>query len=409
MKKNILMISWFFPPLNSTASKRAGCFAKYLPKFGWQPVVICPDWGPDNCIYDREFVKNIPESVEVVTVPHEIKKTHSSFVSAASRVRNLVVPDLIPYDWWQNARLKLSDLFAKRKFSMIWSTSPDALQHALASWASRKWAVPWIADFRDVYGELKKVPIGDSLKYPIRLFNEKKRIKSAAEIVTVSDALAEVLAKRHRRNVHVIPNGFDPDDIADFSEQYIQKLPKFNIAYTGTLIFPQRNPRSVLEAINQLIKAGKVDKKDISIDFYGIDRRILGKFLAGYNDEHLIRVFGKVTSAECAKVQRSSAILLQLAHANEKGIMTGKIFEYLAAFRPILSIPSDNDCIDKLLTETTAGVSCTSVEEIATQVLIWYNEWKATGTIKSAANKNAILRYSRREQTKQLSELLNNL
>lgn len=396
------MITWFFPPLNSTGSKRAGCFAKYLPDHGWRPVVVCPEWTPDNCAYDDRFVKNIPDVVDVVKVPHvELERS-----GLKARLRNLLFPNVQPEAYWRGARRVISGLFESRSFAAIWASSPMALQHVLAAWASRKWGVPWVADFRDVYGELKRPPLGDRLKLPARLLVEKRLIRSAAAVVTVSEALAETLAGRHHREVRVVPNGFDPDDVAAGPDSPPPKPPKFNITYTGALLLPQRNPRPVLDALARLIDGGQVDVRDVSLDFYGAAPEMVSRVFQGHRHEAVVRAFARVSARECAEVQRSSAVLLQLAHGDEKGIMTGKIFEYLAAGRPILSVPKDGDCVDELLEETNAGASWTTVDEIAGQLSAWYREWKETGDVRQEANKSAVLKYSRKEQTRQLADVL---
>ncbi|MGA2463615.1 MAG: glycosyltransferase [Thermodesulfobacteriota bacterium] len=318
------------------------------------------------------------------------------------------MPHLDPYSWWLKAQKPMVTLFEQYMFSAIWATAPMALPHALAHWASKKWGVPWIADFRDIYGEFNRDYIGDRLKYPIRLIQEMRYLKNASAIVTVSEGLAEVMTKRHGRKVHVIPNGYDPDSVLE-DGQGTSKHPKFNITYTGALLLPQRNPVPVLDALKQLSEAGQIDLNDVSVDFYGVPREVIEKVMNGHACKHIIRVFSRVSAEECINVQRSSAILLQLAHSEERGIMTGKIFEYLAARRPIISVPKDGDCVDGLLKETNAGVSCTTVDEIAKQLYVWYLEWKRTGNIEQHVNKGAMLKYSRREQTKQLAYLLNQI
>lgn len=403
--KTVLMISWSYPPLNSTASKRAGCFAKYLPQYGWAPIVVTPEWRPDNCIYDKDYIKNIPTIVKVHTVPFNPSSIRTPVSQFIKRVKNLVLPHHDPHEWHYAAQKEIENIFHNNRLDMIWATFPMALPHSLAAWASWKWSVPWVADFRDIYGEYKRQYIGDRIKYPIRLFYEKKMIRTASGIVTVSDALRYALENRHRKKVVLIPNGYDPDDNIDTPS----RIPVFNITYTGTVLLPQQNPLPVAIALDRLIKSQKVDPCDVSMDFYGTDQEKGQMIFGDLRKFPFVRFFNRVSARECLNRQKSSAVLLQLAHAEEKGIMTGKIFEYLQAGRPILSVPNDGDCIDQLLNETSAGVALTNVDDIADQLLEWYREWKRTGYIAIHANQSAIQRYSRKEHTRLLADLFNQI
>jgi hypothetical protein len=124
---------------------------------------------------------------------------------------------------------------------------------------------------------------------------------------------------------------------------------------------------------------------------------------------NVVHKFPRIPFRESIKIQKQACILLHLAHGGQKGIMTGKVFEYLGARRPILCIPGDNDCVDALLKETKAGVVCRNAEETAAQVLHWYEEWQQTGVLSYCARNEQIMKYSRERQAGQLAELLDSI
>ena len=264
MLRNVLLLTWSYPPRNSSASRRSGCFAKYLPEYGWYPVVVCPEWTPENCDYDVACVTNIPDVVEVAPVHYPDPGPLGLFAFLKSRARSPLLPAIGPGDYPEFAKKVIADLFKERQFSAIWATSPNPVQHLLADWASRRWGVPWIADFRDIFGQFKKESLGQRLRLPFRVFQEKGLLRSAAEIVTHTDGVAQRLARRHGRAVHMIPNGFDPDGAAVLSGYPPAKLPRFNITYTG--ILSHRNPRPVLDALARLIDGGHIDPTVVSVD-----------------------------------------------------------------------------------------------------------------------------------------------
>ena len=397
--KTVLLITMYYPPCNHTASKRPACFAKYLENYGWQPLVLCRQWTKDNCIYDPEFMTNINEQVFIREIPGDDNGSRS-FLTPFKKAHTLFFPHHAPHILRKNALQALPDIFSRYPIDAIWATCPSDLPLYLAAMSSRQWKVPWVADFRDVWDQPY---MGPRVLVPSHLFHEKRLLKSASAVVTVSEGLADILRARYRRTIHIFPNGFDPADLAPMGAC---SLSKFNIVYTGNLIFPQRDPRPVLDALGLLIGSGEISEEDVVMEFYGVREDLLSSHFSGHKYYHLVNCTQRLPRMECIKRQRSSAVLLQLAHAGEKGIMTGKMFDYLAARRPILAVPNDGDCIDQFLRKTNAGMSCSTAEDIAAQLRKWYREWKATGTVVYQGTEEAIMKYSCKEQANQLAKLL---
>ena len=167
------------------------------------------------------------------------------------------------------------------------------------------------------------------------------------------------------------------------------------------------SPASVFSAIGLLFNSGDINPKDFMLSFYGSDRRSVAALLQGKAIKNCCEFNPAIPHSQVPAIQKHATVLLHLSHPNEKGIMTGKIFEYLAARRPILSVPGDNDCVDKLLDESKAGCSRGTVEQIALQIKEWYNEWKQTGNVKYYGIDSEIEKYSYPEMAKQVAEILN--
>jgi len=110
---------------------------------------------------------------------------------------------------------------------------------------------------------------------------------------------------------------------------------------------------------------------------------------------------------ETINIEKQAAVLLFLSHSNAKGIMTSKIFEYLGAGRPILSIPGDNNVTDALLKETGTGISASSPDELARIILSWYDEWQKKGAVTYKGRIDKIQKYTRRNQTRRMVQVLN--
>jgi glycosyltransferase involved in cell wall biosynthesis len=373
----VLIITQSYPPRVSTSSRRPACLVKYLPEFGWNPVVLCQRWTADNCVCDPEFVPGMPDHIPVAAVPGDANPRWSRryFIGLVQR---FLFPHLVPLSFLTEGKQALEQIFSQFPVDVIWATCPPASTHVLAEWASKRWGKPWVADFRDIVNQ-QFVSVRSSMVNPIRLFHEKRIPKTASEIITVSEGLAEILIGRHHRSIRVLPNGFDPVDLSPTDSTPVEK---FNIVYTGSVLHGRPDFRPLLDALEKLISSGNMVGEDVSVEFYGRgNEKRLETLFRGHPQSSLVKIGGALSWSDCRQVQRGAAVLLQQAFPGRKGIITSKIFEYMAARRPVLAMPADNDCVEALLNKSRAGFSCTTSDEIANCLLRWYQEWKQTGTI----------------------------
>ncbi|MDT8301038.1 MAG: glycosyltransferase [Sedimentisphaerales bacterium] len=418
--KNVLMLTYMFYPCNHIASQRTAKTAKYLPEYGWKPVIVCPKWTKENSKYfDAEMVAEFDRSNVAKAIDYENNLSHNRFQKLLAKCisnpdpRVLVVSFLRRYalllekhppEFYYGAIAFLRKYLRTNRVDCVWATEPVC--HTIADWIQKKFGIPWVADFRDILDQkgLPEHERGHSYLKKV----EPRIISSASAIVTVSEPLKEVLQTRHKMPVHVINNGFDPSDY-DIDVQQNREI--FNIVYTGKIIFPLRDPSPLFEALATLISDDKVESSKINVSFYGTESEdILDRLIQNYPAlNNVVHIFPRVSFRKSIQIQKQASILLHLAHGGEKGIMTGKVFEYLGARRPILCIPGDNDCVDALLKETKAGVSCRNSEETAAQVLYWYQEWLQTGTVSYHARDEQSVKYSREKQAGQLAELLDSI
>ena len=426
------MLAHRYPPYNAVESTRPAMFAKYLGEFGWQPLVVCAEDAGESCD-DRRDEGLIPESLRYVVtrVPAtEMKPPDRIVKDAGRRLRRLFSrlidppPDTFISDVWDGFRWVLDNLMPERnpwpftrnlaralpalieehRPEVIWASALPSGTHTAAAQAARRYGIPWVADYRDVL-EQQSIRAMRQTRLQWRWWRRREtRVgRSASAVVMVSPALAETLERRLARPVQVIPNGFDPDQYP-LSEPTLDET--FTLTYTGTVLIPQSDPQAVLAALDDLIATGDMSAEDLSVRFYGRNSELVRSLAAGRRCEDCVRALPLVPRRDCHAIQQRSQVLLQLAHASERGIMTSKIFEYLGAGRPILSVPRDNDCVDALLAETGAGVACSPGEPLRRTLLEWYRQWKITGAVQYTGRPDAIAKYSRRHQAGMLAEIL---
>ena len=433
------MLTRRYPPYNAVESTRPAMFAKYLGDYDWEPLVVCGHYDRENS-GDRYDADLLPESLEHVICPlppgdnrlmgeiaadvrmgmrRQLTLSPRAWLTLPGRVGRFVrdnakdislwaadnlLPERHPFAFTRSLMAALPELIARHRPDVIWATSPPAGPHTAAAWAGRKFSIPWVADFRDI---LEQDSVWKSRRTePQRRWaraRETRVARSAAAAVAVSPVLAPILGRRLRRRVEVIPNGAD---IHDYPSSPPVLDSDFTISYTGWVYIPQQDPGLLFAAIDKLLRTGKLQPERLSVKFYGCHAAAVNSIAARYECAPCVQVLPTVPRAVCHRIQRTSQILLLLEVGQEKGIYPGKVFEYLAARRPILSIPGGGGCVDALLAETHAGVSCSTIDDICKTLTKGYQTWTRTGQVPYHGRAEVIAKYSWPKQTHLLAEVL---
>lgn len=269
-------------------------------------------------------------------------------------------------------------------------------------------AIKWVADFRDpwtnidFYEELMLSASSDAKHRKLEL----EVLSKADSVISVGKTMSEDFKKIYTKQpekFHVITNGYDEDDIYKGA---LEKDKKFSIAHIGTLV-KSRNPESLWKVLKSLVNENENFKNDLEIKLVGKVDFFVKERIAANGLEHFVRKIDYLPHSEVIKEQQKTKVLLLLVNQtkNAKGILTGKIFEYIAAQVPVLAIgPPDGD-LAEVLNKTKAGLisDFNDEKQLKENILALYN--------KKVINFDAseIARYSRRELTKELSGLLSAL
>jgi len=408
MSKRVLIVTRAYYPHNSAASHRAAAAAKFLPEFGWTPVVMCAEWTSRNAFdfYDPGLVGRDP--CEVVRVAHPVFPCramlrlsrwgpgllfpHRHPRRLLGRLRSAAARLLAP------SGLAPSGLAAER-FDAVLASAPPTLCLTAADGLSRRFGVPWVADLRDLPDELDARP-GWPARRHARL--QSAVCRSASALVTVTPPLAERLGTRYPGPVHVVYNGYDPDD---FAEPVTPEGKTFDVVYCGA-VRGERNPRLLLDALDELLAANRPALERVRVRFHGVGRGFFSKHVGGRPCARLVTATPRIPHAECIRLERRAAVLLLLSHRRGLGVMTSKVFEYLGAERPILSVPGDGGVTDTLLEETGAGRVGRTPGEIAEVLLEWLDAWERTGRVPWHGRRGAVAKYTRRRQAGRLARVL---
>jgi len=430
-RKKVLIISWGLPI-------RIIKLAKYLSEYGWAPIIVT---AVD--VHSASYQKHRDlEGVNIITANYDsireriIGKTskvlsgnslHSKdrkkkrlvnsrrishcAVNMIKRISSLpLIKELVlePSDWYKAGKNKSIELLKCENIDLLFSTYGPAVNHMIASTLQKQFSLPWAADFRDLWTQNPYSSRVQPFSYIDGLL-EKRVLKNASRLVTVSEPLAKDLGRFHLKQANVITNGFDESD-------YKNEVPlsrKFLISYTGSIYPEKRDPTPLLQALSELKNEKRLPYNGLEVQFYGDNVSCLSPLIHQYDLEELVKINGPVKYEQSVKKQTESTVLLLLSWNNalDIGVYTTKVFEYLRAGRPILAIAYKGGVIDDLLTETNSGILATSSSEIKQVLLKWFEEFSITGDISSywAPKVNLIEKYSRHEQAKIMASIFNEI
>jgi len=418
--KRVLIIAYHYPPRPGVASNRIGGLAKYLPAYGWESVILTTplnegNWAPYAKVVETSYtsvsdkIKNIFGMKTEVGLQQQlgIKQPGRNifFNWCIAKFKEIVdYPDEFR-TWISIAVQEGKKLIKEEKIDAIISSSPPVSTHLIASQLSQEQQIPWIADLRDLWTQNHYY----NYSYLRLLFEralEYNTFRQASALVTVSEPLVENLKKIHQgKKVYCITNAFDTDEMR--VEDY--KTEKFLITHTGQIYHNKRNPLMLLEVIKELLKDGCIDKQKIELRFYGPYNYLLQKQIEEIGLTQQVFQHGIIKRELVLEKQRESSVLLLLRwdDPNELGVYTGKLFEYLAARRNILSIGGPGGVVDSLLQSTNAGVHVKNKRELKEILLRWYREFKQYGEpIYTPVQKN-VMEYTQVNMAKKFAEVLN--
>ncbi len=417
--KKVLIIADLFH-----ASPRIPGLAKYFPEFGWQATIIT---GTLPEALDQKFQviqtpfpdivaswkkrlhlnsdKGFQEQIGIPFTAREDKKSFSNRLTTSAR-GVVAYPD--EHKNWESSALKAAnELFRKAKIDAIISSSSPVTSHIIAKKLKDKYRAFWIADLRDLWTQNHNYRFGKIRRFFERRL-ELRTLRKADALITVSPIWAEQLKALHNRDfVHLITNGFDP---AEVNRGQVDLTSKFTITYTGQIYTGKQDSATFFAALKDLISERGINRKDIEVRFYGSENELLRREIKVYGLSDIVKQCGLVSRKTSFEKQRESQLLL-LFYWNDpsvKGWYPLKVFEYLAAQRPLLVVGgSGNDVVEKLLDGTKAGAYCKTVEDIKNSLRKKYLEYGQYGRIAYKGDRGKINRYDYRQMASKFAAILN--
>ena len=408
--KKVLVITCRFSQPDKVGAIRSRGIARYLERFGWHPVFILPvtPYPPGmkldvseahppyqkhvKLLLNREGKKRLRETA--FPLPPFPERFYSFF-------RGLVeFPD--PYAGWiPFAYYVACDIMERENIRHMITISDPVSCHLAGYRIKRRFpGVFWLADFRDPW----------ALYVPNRGMKllEKKLERKTLGLADAISMVTPSLSKDYQdafpgKRVYTITNGFDPDEMSMGMER---RSGPFTIIHTGSLYGGLRSPEPLFKAVYELLREKGIG--DISLKFYGEPGQWLMEMAGKHGVAGKVESHGRIGRSEILGMQRNCHVLFLPWNRMSEGkkVLTGKIFEYLAAMRPILYTGEEDSDIAGLLRETGAGVTCPDAQAVKKVVLEWYMEWKNLGEVRYRGDRKGIMKYSHVEMASSFAGVL---
>jgi len=407
------------------SSPRIPSIVKHLPDFGFQPVVLTIPKQDNSLNYFSGPLSNVVQTDyngDIFCFWRNLlgragfNKKESILNQVKEKTKTGSLTDFF-FKWYKTAfsypddeknwikpAIKAgSELMDNNSFEAIISSSSPVSAHLIASALKKKHQTPWVADLRDLWSQNCDYQYGFFRKIIDKRL-ELKTLKTADALVAVTAPLAEDLKKLHKRDlVYSLSNGFVENDCS------APLTGKFTITHTGNFYFKKRDPLKLFEAVKQLLAENAIDPQDIEIRLFGrkelwIEQEIKKAGLLG-----VVKQEGKILRGQALLKQKESQLLFLPVWSGNRGVCSGKIFEYLSAQRPIIAIGEKGSVAQGIIEKTKAGKYGATIEEIKGILKSFYMEYKEYSGVEFHGNWQEVNKYNYKEITRQFVGILNNL
>lgn len=425
--KKVLILSYFFPPCNLTASQRALGWAKYLKKFGYYPVIITRNWDnpisvpTDVLMQSGSEVKHlVTDEYEVYYLPYKGSLRDRFFVTYGETrfrlVRRLLTFIEIFFENFSNYFIPYSNLYDFARdyikkdgnVERIVVTANPFTMFRFGYLLKKEFKIKWLADYRDDWNTSEFAKRNTLFQRIINIFStrsERRWVKSAECITSVSDAYQDKISRFVKRDGHVLLNGYFAEE---FEGLNMTTDNIFTVIYNGSL-YQSQEIEVFLDAFKRLIDEKGRDKIKTQIIFPGLlfDKKQADRVLNYLIDyQEFVKVTTRIPKRAVLEMQAKAHVFLMVAHNGMIGIPSSKLYEYIGFGKPIIAVPTDHDIIENTLKDYNLACVCENPTQTYEKLLTLYNLFETGQYHTLVADKNYQHKYTREHSAQRLAEIL---
>jgi hypothetical protein len=428
--KKVIVLSYWFPPCELTASQRAYSWALNFKKFGYHPVIFTRHWdrkiespkdlhyNAGNKVEQEEF-----DGYTVIKIPYKQNLRDKLFISEKKfPFKNIIqklltITELIFQNFsirfipYANQYKILKEYIIKNNenISGLLVTANPFINFKLAYHLNKETRIKWIADYRDdwttrEFGQwYENIPVLKFFARKLETYFEYKWLQTASMFFSVSPNCVQKINKLIKIRGEVIYNGFEPKDF----EKKENFFPDFTICYNGTLLDIQ--DLTILKEGLKILNLNYKNKIKIKLFFAGTgfddNQKIRVKEI--FSDQlEFIEITNRLPREEVIRIQQKCHILLLIAYNNVKPLAPSKLFDYMALKKPVLLCPSDNDIMEEMLLKTGQMILISKTEEFVNKLSSIIDAYLVTHKIDFQFNQDEASVYTRENQAKKLTQFM---
>ena len=428
MANKVLIVAYYWPPAGGPGVQRWLKFVKYLPDFGIEPIVFIPD-NPSYPILDESLVPEVPKGVKIIKYPikepyglastlsRKQTKTISSGILPKEKKQSLLqklllyvrgnffIPDA-RVGWVKPSVKFLENFIDQNTIKTIITTGPPHSLHLIGSGLKHSNpALRWIADFRDPWttiGYHDKLRMTEKTKAKhIKL--ERNVLQQADDIIVTSPSTKKEFEAITSKPISVITNGFDQE--LSGAQASVLEDNSFVMSHLGSLL-SDRNPKILWQVLSELISEKQGFADAFHLYLAGRVSQEVVDSIKNHNLNNHFTLLGYIPHNQLNEIHEESSCLLLIEIDSEKtkAIIPGKVFEYLAAQKPIIALgPKDGD-VKSIIEETQSGDYFLYTDSERLKEYIYKQFQNRHTALKS--NTQAIYKYHRKALTEKLASLI---
>jgi glycosyltransferase involved in cell wall biosynthesis len=431
---NVLVIAYYFPPMGLSGVQRTLKFVKYLPEFGWRPIVLTagemPYYAHDESLMDEldpliqkgdvRIVRTTESGAPGFKSKGQSKEATEMKLPSAryQRLRSKILQTIYQPDSrikWKAPALKAAEkIFAEERIDAIFSTAPPYTDFLIARELSERHNVPFLMDYRDAWvsnSALNFYATPFHKAYARKL--EDQCLRGSGAITVISRTMKEVLLRQHpflrHEDVIILPHGYDAADfdVASGEMDRFRKPEKFRMTYGGAFYvgYPGRSPIPMMEAIKLAIQKEPKIEDDLELVFAGIVHKDYARALEKTGLMKNVVFMGYLPHREEVALLLASNVLWMIA--SDPFSTPGKLYEYLGTHKPILGLVRAGSASEKILNDYGAGITVSpkDIPAIANAIVELYQQWHKS-LLPHNVNLPFVQSFDRRLLTREMARQL---
>ncbi len=429
--KKVLVITYYWPPSGGGGVQRWLKFTKYLPEFGWEPVIYTPS-NPQFENKDLTLLQGVGKEIKVlkqpIREPYQLfkklfffkKRTFKQGVVSEKSGRSVIdfliswirgnffIPD--PRVNWVKPSVEfLGKVIKEEQISIVITTGPPHSMHLIGLELKKKYDIKWVADFRDPWSDWDILDLFHLTKKSRKTHKkmEKDVVLASDMVITVSNSWAKNLNERYGKDISVITNGYDAEDFINFTHNPGRE---FRLLHAG-LLNNYRNSEILWKVIEELLTENPQFKESFKLVLAGnVNDAIISQINKFQFLSERTITLGYIQHKQLMEEYSlaSALLLLQNKSANSDGHIPAKFFEYLGTGIPILAIGNPQSDLAKLLDRyKSMKISEPENERLMKETLLSiFSSFRGGKSTKQPEDPSV---FSRKNLTSALAGMLDNL